>query len=310
MEREEIKTLISEMALQKDEVEKLIEERIDQAIEDRKKIVSRQFLLWGGAISTVFSFLLIIGFSTEDIAKRIRNTLLPKSHMVSQLVGSDEHSNLLKNSIISELDDPDLKNYPKTKNTIQENVWKALETKDETKLKQFVDSTKLDEVIIDSYYEQVIEVLFSDKPSANKDQKYHILELGSVAQEINVGEFENRSNTKTNCGYDFAQDEKRVIIHIPAPEKGIKRDRIPLPWFQCPRGYHAMDVSLKVEDKVVSDIKVVGVERPTATPKKPIKGVRARVTNAVAEEFRQKGVDLGVGIVPGSITVTRVYDDL
>jgi len=251
--------------------------------------------------------LLIIGFSTEDITEKMRNTILPVNHIVNQLLGSNDQSAYLKRSIISELDDPKMKNYPKTKASIQSNVWETLTTNDDARLERFFKETRLDEVMIDSYHEEITRLLFSDKLSDNKAQQEAMLKVGGISYKILIGEFKNKSGTKTNCGIDFKQGAKRVIIHIPGPVAGVKRDATPLPWFQCPRGYHSIDITLKIEGIEVGGIKVVGVERPTESG--DVRGHRARITAAVAEEFSKKGIDLGAGVTPGSITVTKVYSD-
>lgn len=141
------------------------------AIEKRKKTVSKQLKVWGGSISTVFSFLLIIGFSTDDITTKIRTTLMPTKHIVNQLINGKEQSENLKKSIISELDDPSFKKYPKTQASLEENVWKTLSLADDEKLKYFIKNSNFDEIIIDSYYDEVINILFSDKKSKHNNKK-------------------------------------------------------------------------------------------------------------------------------------------
>ncbi|MBX2809946.1 MAG: hypothetical protein KTR20_15090 [Cellvibrionaceae bacterium] len=292
----------------KEKISKLIDERIFSAIEERKKSVSKQFKIWGASISAIFSFMLIIGFTGDDIKQKIRTTILPTSHIVTQLTSPGLQSEELKNSIISELNDPSFVKYPETKESLQKNVWETLQTDNEDMLISFISKTKLDEVIIDSHYQRVSEILFSDKPSNIKAQKEMILKIGGEPYPISIGEFKNRSKSKTNCGIEFKQDAKRVIMHIAAPENGAERKKVPMPWFQCPRGYHDLEVSLKIEEVEISGVRVVGVERPTEST--GLKGNRARVTHAVSEEFRKRGVDLGTGLSQGSIKVTRVYRDL
>ena len=301
MDRKEIKDLIKEnteiaikkIGMDRSEIENLVQDKISIAIEERKKAVSKQLKVWGGSISAIFSFLLIIGFTTDDIITATRNIIAPTSHIVKQLLNGGDQSEQLKRNIIAELEDSSFKNYPKVKQSLENNVWRTLETADDKIINNFLKNTKLDEAIIDSYYDQVIIILFSNKESGKRERKETILKTGGVPHPVLIGEYKNKSGTKTNCALPFKQNKKRIIIHIPGsdPDSNKKREKIPLPWFQCPRGYHNIDVSLKIEDVEVNGIRVVGVERPTESI--DIKGVRARVTAAVADEFKSKGIDLG-----------------
>ena len=286
------------------EIINIVDNRIQAAIDIRKKEVAKQFKIWGGAISTIFSVLLFLGFTTDDFIKKARNKLIPTSHIVDNLIKGDEESRKLKTDILDELSDPSFKDYPEVKESLAKNVWLAMQTDDKDKIHKFLNNTKLDEEIIETYYEQVIDILFSERISDKKKRIDTIMKAGSIKTEALIGEYENRTGSDTNCGMEFNQDLKRAIIHIPGldPDSGEVRDKQPVPWFQCPRGYPQLTISLDIEDIVVDGIKLVGVERPTES--KDVVGIRVRVTNAVANEFLNKGIKLGNGIKPGFVYVT------
>ncbi len=59
------------------DVDKKIDEKINAAIELRKKQVGLQLKIWSGAITAVLSFMVFIGFTKEDIVSKVRDTILP-----------------------------------------------------------------------------------------------------------------------------------------------------------------------------------------------------------------------------------------
>ncbi len=291
----------------RDQLEELVEEKISSAIANRKKEVTKQFKTWTGIVSLIFAALLFVGFSIDDFLDKIREKILPTTHIVNKLSERSDNSQKLKDSILNELRKENIAQYPEVKAGIKSNVWEAINTNDPDKLQNFIDNSGLDEAIIDSYYKSVIGILFSDLESDSQSKIDEIKRLGAVEQAIVISEYKNPTGSHTACNLPFIQAKKRVIIFVPGadPNKSETRDRIPVPWFQCPRGYVELVISLRIEDVVVSDILVVGVERPSES--KNIDGIRARVTKSIAEEFKTKGIDLGRHITSGYVKVTNAF---
>lgn len=291
--------------MDKSEIEKLVDEKITDAIELRKKEVKKQLTTWSVIITSVFSFLLFIGFTTEEIIKKFRDTVIPKSHMITELLRDDDGSRQLKVSIIDELGDPTLKAYPKVKSTIETNVWEVINTTDEDKINDFLTKSSLDDQIINSYYKDFNKVLFDPAPTQEPERISQILSAGEHPKPVRIGRFINRTNAKTNCALPYRQNKKRVILYFP-PSTKTKDGGDAYPWFKCPNNYPTILISLKVEDVEVTGIRVVGVERPTKEDN--IRGVRARVTEEVAKEFAAKGMPIGKHVVDGSMKISDVFE--
>lgn len=317
MDKNEIKTLIQEhtrksideICVDRNEIKKFVTDSIANAIEERKKVVSKQFKIWSASITAIFSFLLIIGFTTEDIAEKIRNTFLPASHMVKQLLAQGEQSDKLKSGIIGELKKENISKYPAVKEDLEENVWETLTTDNDEVISDFINKSKLDEAIIDSYHDEVNKLVFSTKASDRKRKKETILKEGNVPRPVIIGVYRPNNDELTSCNLPFNQKKKRVIIHIPISEADAKSQKgnNSLPWFQCPKNHYQLLISLSIDGVVVDGIKVVGVERPKELSK--VNGIRARVTEVVSAAFKEKGINLGNHVTLGSIRITKVYDD-
>lgn len=302
MDKQEIEKLVDSKVVH---LEKFIDEKVNAGIELRKQQVAKQFKIWSAAITAVFSFLLIIGFTKEELVSKVRETILPKSHIVKNLLENDSESQKLKTNIINELNDPTFKQYPGVKSSIESNVWEAISTTDKEKIASFLKNSNIDEEIINSYYSNVVGVLFSPEPCDELKRVKQILELGKEPQQVLIGKFPNTDNAQTNCSLPFRQNKKRVILYFP-PSTRLDNGDNSLPWFQCPKNYPGLVVSLKIEDVQIDGVRVVGVERPTEPD--GVEGVRARVTKKVAEEFNEKGISLGNHVSVGTISVTDVFE--
>ena len=174
-----------------------------------------------------------------------------------------------------------------------------MRTKDEAKISSFLQDTLLDEAIISSHRQQIDNLLFDPSISKNKKAE-EIMKLGREPKEVLIGVFNNENNANTNCNLTFKHDKKRVILYFP-PSSKIQNNHA-LPWFDCPNNYPWITVSLTIDDVSVDGIMVVGVERPTEEDRTT--GVRARVSKAVSEEFKNKGMNLNPGVTRGYISVT------
>ena len=302
MEDEDIIKLIdSKMST----IDKIIDEKVNLAIEDRKKKVCLRLKIWSGAITAIFGILLFLGFSKEEMVNKVRESIFPINHIVSELIVNVDESRRLKKNIIAELNDPSLKDYPDVKSSIESNVWETISTKDKKKINSFLENSILDEEIINNYKTEVNALLYSTKLTDKTKRNKKILELGKEHQFVRIGYFENNNNSRTNCNLPFLQDRKRAIIYFPVSSRYEDGSNF-LPWFGCPNESTGIVISLEVEDIEVTGIRVVGVERPTKEDY--IKDVRARVSKAVVDEFLEKGIALGQHITIGKMKVIDIWE--
>lgn len=248
---------------------------------NHKTHVEKTVKKWGSIGSAAISLLLLLGFTVGDLADKARETFIPQTYIVSQLFDFGE--------------------VPEARRNIEGLVWKTLETNDIDKLERLFANSKLDEMIIDTYQAQINDMLFSTKVSDKGFRTKTIMQLGAKKQTVLIGEYRNPNNSLTNCGKIFRQNKRRVILYI--PNAGTIEP--PLPWLECPKSYPSIIIELWIEDVVVGGVLIVGVERPIDSNN--IVGTRARVTGAVAEEFKNKGIDLGKHITSGYMRITDVF---
>lgn len=293
------------------------DKKIDIAIEERKKQVAKQFKVWGAAISATFSFLVIIGITFDDIKTSIRNTLLPTEFIVNNLVGNDIESKTLKRDIINELNDPDFEEYPDVGESLKRKVWNTINNAEDNEIEAFLRESSLDDKIIRKHHKDVTDLLYG--PTVYQSDRDSIVskikEYSEHISDIKIGFFENEENQKTNCVKRYYHHKKLVILHFPPSSKKTvelengKEMIDALAWYRCPtNGYPTITVTLSIDDIKVEGVRVVGVERPaTEDSSRLVKGVRARVSRAVLNEFEQNGIDITSGVSSGYIKLDDVF---
>lgn len=89
-----------------------------------------------------------------------------------------------------------------------------------------------------------------------------------------------------------------IPMHYDTLEEDQKEN---LPWLRCPSGYYKLYIAIEIDDAIVDDVMIVGVERNA-----DISRVYLRVTNAVGKKFEEQEIPLGSYDTPGVIRITRV----
>lgn len=258
-----------------------VKKYIQDVLDEHKDYVLKKVKMWGASFSGVLTVLLLLGFTVGDLTDKARETFVPKKYIVSQLLDFDE--------------------VPEAKRNLEGLIWETFESDDTSKFEHLFANSKLDEMIIDTYQAQINDILFSTKVSSKGFRNKTIMQLGSKKQTVLIGEYTNPNNSLTNCGKIFRQNKRRVILYIP----NVGSIEPPLPWIECPKSYPSIIIELWIEDVVVGGVLIVGVERPIDSNN--IVGTRARVTGAVAKEFKNKGIDLGKHITSGYMRITDVF---
>jgi hypothetical protein len=294
-----------------------IETRIEKAIDERKREVSRQLRIWAYTVTTVFGALTLLGINSEFLIKRLRDTILPKTHIVSTLIADDKESESLRENIINELSQENIGNYQNVLSSIHAEVWQTIIAAEENDINKFLEQSSLDDRIVDRHYDDVIDVLFGpNKPSSRTKQIEFVKSNSKRKEPVLIGFYENKSNSDTACLKQWDSNKDIVIVAFPYTSKvsrqngGQEKLVDAIPWYKCPwHGYPTIVVTLRIDDIEIKGVRVVGVERVSSEPSNgnKIHGVRARVSKAVADKFKAEGVDISDGVFPGFMSIYDAF---